>query len=124
MQHGAENRTLVALGHERWYPEQDLNLHSFRNQILSLARLPFRHPGMNDRYMENGTGRSARNSMDEWPGAVTWGIQMVVRRCQRDDCPVNPGQKSMQNGVRSTGPAVFNIVNVIEAHHFSCRIRG
>ena len=24
----------------RKYPEQDLNLHSFRNQILSLARLP------------------------------------------------------------------------------------
>ncbi len=26
-----------------WCAREDLNLHSFRNQILSLARLPFRH---------------------------------------------------------------------------------
>src|SRR5688500_4368943 len=30
----------VMSGEKRWYPEQDLNLHSLRNQILSLACLP------------------------------------------------------------------------------------
>lgn len=31
-----------------WYPERDLNPYTFRLQILSLLRLPFRHPGTAD----------------------------------------------------------------------------
>src|SRR5437867_2619406 len=30
-------------GPNKWCAREDLNLQSFRNQILSLARLPFRH---------------------------------------------------------------------------------
>ena len=30
-------------GEDLWCAREDLNLQSFRNQILSLARLPFRH---------------------------------------------------------------------------------
>ncbi len=31
-----------------WYPERDSNPYTFRLQILSLLRLPFRHPGWID----------------------------------------------------------------------------
>ena len=32
-----------------WCAREDLNLHSFRNRILSPARLPFRHARMSSR---------------------------------------------------------------------------
>ena len=38
----AANRVLT-FGEKGWCAREDLNLQSFRNQILSLARLPFRH---------------------------------------------------------------------------------
>ena len=34
---------------ESWCAREDLNLHSFRNRILSPARLPFRHARMSSR---------------------------------------------------------------------------
>src|SRR6267378_8319265 len=47
----ASNRGLCS-SKIRWVPNwcarEDLNLQSFRNQILSLARLPFRHARVTD----------------------------------------------------------------------------
>ena len=42
---------------KKWCAREDLNLQSFRNQILSLARLPFRHA--RDRSRE-GAGYNVR----------------------------------------------------------------
>ena len=33
----------LKMAQKNWCAREDLNLQSFRNQILSLARLPFRH---------------------------------------------------------------------------------
>src|SRR4051794_9618799 len=38
-----KSTTFCILGLKTWCAREDLNLQSFRNQILSLARLPFRH---------------------------------------------------------------------------------
>src|SRR5262249_853275 len=37
------HRTFLQFRPNSWCAREDLNLQSFRNQILSLARLPFRH---------------------------------------------------------------------------------
>src|SRR5713101_390624 len=38
-----EVNNFLHFGLKKWCAREDLNLQSFRNQILSLARLPFRH---------------------------------------------------------------------------------
>ena len=61
---GTAFHTLTKAG-KRWCAREDLNLQSFRNQILSLARLPFRHARPDAEHACSGSESQATRRLKE-----------------------------------------------------------